>query len=167
MRAFFITSAAALMVAGCGSEKSATFETEDGTGTYTVDNASGDVSMEFSGNDGETVSINSGANVSVDLPSGFTLYPGATVVSSTTVNQQDSRGSILMLTTSATPEQVVAHYRRQAEAAGVEIQMEMNTADSRMINGEGPGGLTFSVSANASGSDETSAQLMVVRDQGG
>ena len=104
-----ITACAAVLVAGCGSEKSGPFETEDGeSGTYTVDQS------------GEAVTMAAGAS----------------------------------------PEDMIAHYRRQAEAAGVDLELDMTTDTMRMIGGKAPDGSAFSFTATA-GADGTTGQLMV------
>ncbi|MEM9501732.1 MAG: hypothetical protein AAF941_07790 [Pseudomonadota bacterium] len=150
-----------LALAGCGSEQSGEFTTEDGeTGEYTIDSETGETSATITTPDGEAV-LRSGANVPVDLPGGFTVYPGAKVVTNTEVTHDGGKGSMLMLETDASPDEVVAHYRKQAEAADVEIQLEMSMNGGQMIGGEGPDGTTFTLNASAGDEGKTEAQLIL------
>ena len=159
-----IATAAILALAACGSERTVDFETEDGgDGSYTVDTTTGEASGTITTDDG-TVSFRSGADAPVDLPGDFTVYPGANVVSNTSVDRAAAggggQGTMLILQTDDPAGDVIAHYRRQAEAEGVEIQMEMTTAQGKMIAGESPDGMTFSVNANEA-DGKTTAQLTV------
>lgn len=154
--------ALAVALAGCGSENSGTIEGENGeTGEYTIDRATGETSATITTDEG-TATLRSGAGVAIDLPAGFTGYPGATIISNTVVNQSQGSGAMLFFETEDSPEDVVAFYKRQAEAAGVKIQLNASMNGSSMIGGESEDGLTFSVNANP-GEERTSAQLIVGR----
>ncbi len=155
-----VISLAALALAACGGSESASSETEDGTGEYTVDNDGDGVEMRFTDDEGNETTLNSGSNVEVNLPDGFTIYPGAEIVQSTAIDSADGQGSLVMMTSSASPQQMIDHYRSQAEAAGVDIQMEMTSGDTRVIGGEGPEDRFFSFTASASG-DESTGMLTV------
>ena len=75
----------ALTLAACSSETSGTFEGEDGeTGEYTIDSSTGEATATITTEEG-TATLRSGASVPVELPAGFTTYPGAEVVSNTVV----------------------------------------------------------------------------------
>jgi len=156
--------AAALMLAGCGSETSGTIEDEAGeTGEYTVDRETGETNATITTDDG-TATLRSGKNVEVDLPAGFTAYPGSTIVTNTVVNQTQGAGSMVLFETQDTPADIIAFYKRQAEAAGVRIELDASINGGSMIGGKSEDGLTFSVNANP-GEDKTSAQLVVGRMQ--
>ena len=149
----------ALLLA-CSSESSGTFETEDGErGSYSIDQQSGETVARITTDDG-TAEMRSGENVPVNLPAGFSLYPGASVVSNTTFSQADAKGSLVIMTSSATPEELSGFYRQQAEKAGIDIQLELSVEGGKMIGGESEDGHSFSFNANRE-SDETTAQLMV------
>jgi hypothetical protein len=149
-----------LALAACGSQSSGTIEGEDGeTGEYTIDNSTGEANFTVKTEDG-TVTMRSGSDVPVDLPGGFTVYPGADVVSNTMVNQGQGTGNLVTITSPDSPQDVVAYYKSQAEAAGITIQMEMATNGMQMIGGESEDGLTFSVMASPA-EEGTSAQLTV------
>lgn len=151
---------ATFLLAACGSESSGTFSDDDGqTGEYTIDNSTGEATATITTEDG-TATMRSGADVPVDLPGGFTPYPGGEVVANTVVKQGEGSGTLLTMTTSDDPDTVAAFYKAQAEAAGIEIQMEMTTNGGKMVGGESSEGLTFSIIASPTAGG-TSAQLAV------
>ena len=158
-------TASAMLLAACGSSDEGTIVTEDGeTVEYDVDSDGGDAQITMRGEDGEEVVINSGSGASgVDLPDGYSLYPGASVVSTATINQADGQGTMVMMQSDASPEDMVSFYRSQAEGAGITIQMEMTTNGNAMIAGEGEGGSSFSFNATPS-DDGTLGQLMIGRE---
>lgn len=163
MRNITAAFAVAMLLAGCGGTDEGSTETEDGaTVDYDVDSSGGDTEVRISGEDGEELVINSGSGTQVDLPNGFSLYPGSTVVSTTTMAQVDGQGSLVIMQSDASPEQMVTFYRRQAEAAGIEIGMEMNSNGNLMIAGESVDGATFSFNASSAG-EGTTGQLVVGR----
>lgn len=165
---------AATIMAACGSETSGEFTTEDGeSAEYTIDEKSGETRMTLAGPEGPAT-LRSGAEVPLNLPKGFSLYPGAKVVTNTLVKKPDGTGVMVMFQTPDSPDKVIAHYRREAEAAGIAISVAMTTERSVMIGGEDAGGhLTFSANANAgakdaAGEDEpTSVQLIIGSKTGG
>lgn len=162
MRSTVILSAAALALASCGSSDEGTIETADGESVdYEVDRDGEDVEIRMSGDDGEEVVINTGSDSNVDLPGDYTVYPGAEVLSSATMNQSDGQGSLVIMQSDASPEDMVTFYRRQAEDAGVEIQMEMTSNGTRMIGGETGAGGTFSFNASPGADGTTTGQLLV------
>ena len=149
-------------LAACGGGDTNTIETEDGTAEYTVDGADGDAEIRLTDNDGNETVIVSGSDVEADLPDGFTIYPGASIVSNTVMSGADGEGMMVSLNSSASPEELAAHYRSEAEAAGFEIQMEMKAGDALIIGGEGPDNSFFSLNASTHG-DESTAMLIVGR----
>lgn len=148
-----------LTLAACGSEQTGTFDTEDGEGSYSVDTATGEASGSIETADG-TVEFRSGANNPVKLPGRFSVYPGAKVVTNTTVNNGDGSGTMVILESDDAADEVVSFYRKQAEDAGVEIAMELTTAQGKMIAGESDSGTTFSLNANEQ-EGKTTVQLTV------
>ena len=150
-----------LVLSACGSEKSGSFETEDGEqGTYEIDQATGETTARIKTDDGTAV-MRSGKNVAIDLPNGFAVYPGSEVISNTTFSQGDTKGALLTFDSGAEPAELVEYYRKQAEAAGFEIQIEMSVNDGKMIGGEGPGDSFFSVNASVREGEGTQTQLML------
>lgn len=160
MRKILGVSAAVLLLAGCGGpDAEGTIETEDGDVQYSADLDGDDVSIDMTGPDGEQVRVRSGAEARGDLPDGFSVYPDATIVTSTQVNSSDGSGTLIVMTTDASPAEVIAFYRNQAEAAGVTIANEANMNGVMLIGGEGPDGVAFTASASPGGDGQTSIQL--------
>lgn len=152
----------ALMLAACGSETSGEFTTEDGENAeYTIDNASGETSMTIKGKDG-TATLRSGADVPVDLPEGFSLYPGSKVITNTVVNQPDGKGTMVMFETDAEASEVMAHFRKEAGDAGFDIQIDANMNGSLMIGGERKAdGSSLSITATPGDGEATTGQLII------
>lgn len=163
MRNLALAATASLALAACGSETSGTIEGEDGeTAEYTIDRSSGEMNATITTDEG-TATVRSGTDIPVDLPDGFSLYPGATVVNNTTFAQGDAGGSMIMFQSEDSPEEVATFYRKQAEDAGIDIEFEMNANGGRMFGGKDEDGRTVTV--NASESDGmTTAQLTVGRE---
>lgn len=162
LAALILTSSAALTLAACGSETSGKFTTEDGENAeYTIDEATGETSMTIKSEDG-TATLRSGADVPVSLPDGISLFPGSKVVTNTVVKQPDGQTTMVMFETNAAADKIVAHYRQQAQAAGFDIQLEMNTNGTLMIGGERKrDGSTLSVTATTNDGDATTGQIMI------
>ena len=60
------------------------------------------------------------------------IYPGAVASGPPTVARSaEGPGGILVFTTEATPDAVIAFYRQRAEAAGLASVMAMNTGEAR------------------------------------
>ena len=165
MRKLVSFSAAALLLAACGSGDEGTVQTEDGEVAYGIDQSGDEANVTITAEDGSEIVATSGTG-EAQLPDGFSVYPGASVISSTTVTQADGSGAMVLMQSDATPAQMVSFYRQQAEAAGIEIQMNADVNGSAMLGGEGAGGMTFSFSASPNG-DGTSGQLIVGSGSGG
>jgi len=161
-------TAAALLLAACGSETSGEFTTAEGeTAEYTIDKATGETTMTLESERG-TATLRSGADVPVTLPDGFSLYPGAKVITNTVVDQPDGKGTMVMFETPDPADKVIAHFRKQASEAGFAIQIDANMNGSLMIGGErGADGSTLSVTANANAGDATTGQLIIGSKTGG
>ncbi len=160
MRTILFLSAAAVALSACGPADEGSALIEDGqTVDYDTSSASANSEIRIAdANGGETV-INSSAG-SADLPDGYSVYPDATVVSSTVMNQSDGQGTLIIMQSDAEPEQLVKFYRQQAQNAGIEIGMEMTSNGMMMIAGETDDGGTFSFSASPS-EGGTTGQLVV------
>ncbi|WP_427965886.1 hypothetical protein [Altererythrobacter sp.] len=155
-----VSLAASLLLASCGSGNRDTITIDDGDGgTMTVKHDGASATTTFTGADG-TATMRSGPDVAIDLPNGFTVFPGAKVVSNTTFSQGDSKGALVLFESSAKPEVLAEFYRKQAEAAGIDVSLEMTVNDGKMIGGESEGGHTFSFNAHPD-DGKTTGQLMV------
>ena len=152
-----------ILLAGCGSDASGTFETGDGEeGSYTIDQDGDEMTARITGDDGTAI-IRSGEGVSVDLPDGYSMYPGTNIVSSTTMSGGSTKGSMILFESDASPEDLIAHFRKQAEADGIEIKMEMKTGAGQILSGEGSDGRIFSITVN-NDSGKSTGNLLVGRD---
>ena len=165
MRKLVSVSAAALMLASCGSGHDGTVQTGEGDVGYDIEQSGDGSEVTVTAEDGSEV-VSAVGTGEAELPDGFSIYPGATVISSTTVTQADGGGALILMQSDATPAEMVSFYRQQAEAAGIEIQMNADVNGSSMLGGEGAGGMTFSFSASPNG-DGTSGQLIVGAGSGG
>ena len=158
----YLTALAALTLMSCGGPDEGEVTTADGKAEYTVDADGRDSEIRFTDTDGNETVINSGTAVEAELPDGFTVYPGARIVSNTTMSGAQGAGSLVSIASDDPLDEVVAFYRQQAEAAGVEIEMEMKNGEAVMIGGESPDGLFFSFNASPEGGG-TSGVLMAGR----
>jgi len=160
-----IACASVLALSACGSERSGTITNEDGeTVNYSVDgDGSDETTMRITGPDGEEVVSRSGTGVDVDLPDGFTMYPGAKVVSNTTVsNSEEGSGSMIMFESDDSPKEITQFYRAQAEKADITIQIDADMNGNQMIAGENEtSGTSFMVTASREDSEVTTAQMMI------
>ncbi len=140
-----------LSLAACGSETSGTFETEDGeSGEYSIDNSTGETVVSVETDEGQAT-LRSGADVEVDLPGGFTIIDGAEVVNNMVFDNAGDKGALISFISDKSPEEIAEFYRAQAEAAGVEIQIETSINGGKMLGGESADGTTFSVTAYPQG----------------
>lgn len=162
-----IAAASALTLTACGSETSGEFTTDNGdTGEYSIDQDSDTASMTIKTEDG-SVSMRSGPDVASDLPAGFTLVDGAEVISNTIIDQGDTRGSLTTFRSKMSPDEIVAHYRAEAQSAGITIQIETSMNGGKMIGGENEeNGTTFSISAFPDDEGVVTGQLTISEQAG-
>ncbi|MHA7819467.1 MAG: hypothetical protein ACX930_07485 [Erythrobacter sp.] len=151
----------ALALAGCGgSEPSGEVTTEDGdSGEYTFDTESGETSMTITDGDGETT-LRAGSNVAPNLPDGWTIYPGASIQNVINVDGGENAGSMVTMRVDAKQDQVIEHYRKEAEVAGYIIHMDLTTATNKVIAGDKRDGSNFSVSV-VPGADSNPATVQL------
>ena len=148
-----------MLVSACGGpDAEGTIETEDGTITYEADSDGTEVSFSASNDNGEVMQINSGGGVEVDLPDGYTLFPGASVVTNMNMVRNDMNIANIIFNSTAQPAQVAEFYRDQAVAAGIEINNEATINGAVIFSGVGEGDTTFNISASPS-EGGSSAQL--------
>lgn len=162
MRTFVLSLSAMAVLSACGSDDSVTVETEDGD-TVAYSSASSDdgsTTATITTDEG-TATMRTGADAKVDLPLGFKLYPGAQVVSSTTFDQAGERGALLTFVSDASPDELIAFYRKAAEGADISIEMSLTTDNSKIIGGKGAGERTFSFSTVPGPDGKTQGQLMI------
>jgi len=156
----------ALALAACGSASEGSFETEDGgEGTYSVDADGDGSSVNIRTEEGE-LNIRSGADLDVDLPAGFDLYRGSTVVTNSSVKHEQGNMTAVMIVVKEDPAVLAEYYRGQAGAAGYEISTEVKTGAMIMFGGKNGAGENFSFNANPNEDGETVAQLSFVKEAG-
>ena len=149
-----------LLLAACGSSETGDFTTEVGeSGSNSVDQSSGEMEMTITTDEG-VATVRSGSDVPVNLPLGFSLYPGAEVTSNSMVDHNGGQGAMVLFTSTDDPEAVLEFYRGQAEAAGIDVVVDMKVNDGGMLGGEGENGTSFTINANKTAAG-TDAQLMV------
>jgi hypothetical protein len=94
-----------------------------------------------------------------DGPAFAETYPGAEIEQATLGEADGSDGGLMVFTTEATPEQVVAFYKGKAEASGLSPTMAMAQGDTHAYGAAHPQtGATLSVVASPDG-ERTSVQL--------
>lgn len=153
------------LLGACGSEKSGSITGPDGeTAEYRIDQTSGETSMTITTDEGETT-MRSGQGVPVELPDGFSLYPGSAVVSSTVVNQPDGLATMVMFEAPAKGAEIIAHFKRQAEKGGFAIELEATMNETVMLSGKRAGdGTSFMVNTSAAEDGKTGGQLVVGKE---
>jgi hypothetical protein len=115
-----------------------------------------DGSAVFHGRDGSTVTVGHGAPK--NLPGYLKAYPGATIKSSL---DSGANGGVLVMETSAGPEAVIDFYKREAAAAGLQVQMDSNNpgAPHVVMFSDPDGKRNFNVSATPQPSGKTDIGL--------
>jgi len=153
MRKFTILAVAAALAA-CNSGTTVT--TDDGKEVTVEGNGSDGLSIQSK--DGE-FNVQSGPNAKVTLPAGFTAYPGAEIISNVNMDSNGKQVSTLTMNTNAGLDQVVAFYKKQAIAAGVDVSTEINAGEAVMLGGESKAGLVFGLNAGPADKGGTTAHL--------
>lgn len=135
----FGASAMALALAGCGS---AADQTSDQTGTMVARSDGNDVDID---RDGEA-----------SYPTGFTAYPGSQADMDMSGPGQDSGGGgSISFTAPATPGEVIDHFKAEAEAQGMTVNVTDIGATRKTMTGDGGSGpvdhITVMASENSDG----------------
>ena len=157
--------ALALTTAGCERiadepQAEARSDAELPRGSYDFDDETGETRATYRNDDGTTTTMRSGEAVPVDLPAGFELYPAATVTNNTRVEQPDGAMVLLNLESRDEPSALATFYRDQARAAGIDVDLELDTGSMTMIGGQAEDGTSFSFTATRR-NGTTQAQLSV------
>lgn len=146
-----VTVAAALLVAGCGSKS----EKEVASGTYT-DPETGKTADYKVSSDGEndkvTIKTEEG-EVQIGgvakLPAGITPYPGSKMTGGFAGSGKDGNGGLASFEVKGKAADVVAHYRKQIEGAGMKVTSEIAAEDTIIIGAEKPGDTKVTIQVNA------------------
>lgn len=131
------------------------------TGSYEVDPETGETRAVVNNEDGTTV-MRAGETVVPRLPEGFSIYPGAAIRNTIQIGRDQATGVMVSLASEDSPAEMVDFYRRQAEAAGVAIELDLQTGAMTMIAGEAPDGTSFTFQASGA-TGETTGQLTLRR----
>lgn len=98
--------------------------------------------------------------LAANAPAFASLYPGATLLQPTvTADGADGPGGIAEFTTSATPEQVIEHYRALADTNGLDPVMAMNQGNARAFAALDAKGAEVQVIASPGDQNLTSVHL--------
>ncbi|MEW4447487.1 hypothetical protein [Qipengyuania sp. JC766] len=151
-----IAVALAAVIALSGCDGGASDDTPEARG----DASGGEYRQTFDLGDGNDAEVRAGGNIDVQLPAGFTVYPGAEVVTTMSASSADGEGRTTMMTTNDDPADVIAFYRKQAEAAGFAIANEMDSGTARMISGQSADGTGLNVIVGT-GEDGTTISLSI------
>lgn len=156
-----------LALAGCGGtdetqDSGASSNSEPVNGSYSIDAQTGDTIATIETEDGPAT-LRSGTQVPIDLPAGFSIFPDAEILTNTVFDRGDAGGARITMRTDASPDLVIDHYRAEAEAAGIDIGIDARLNGSRLLGGQGPDGLTFSIDVEPGEDDATLASLTVDR----
>lgn len=157
-----------LSLAACGDGSSDLFPEEDGSGSGAAINADGSsasTKTTIETSEGGTITQETGANLAVELPAGLTLFPGAKVVANTRTSSDQGNQTTIMFESKAAPVDVIAHYKKQAEEADLELPIALTFEDSSTIAGDrASDGLKLTVSATRpKDADATTVMLNVSR----
>lgn len=94
--------------------------------------------------------LRSGPQVPISLPSGFSVYPGATVISNTVVHRSGARQVLVVFEARAPVDAVMRHYRTQARGAGATLTLDLGGDERASIGGRLASGETLAISARRS-----------------
>lgn len=89
----------------------------------------------------------SGPRVPIVLPDGFTLYPGAEVVTNTVIERGGHQRTLLVFETNDPVSDVIAFYRRQGAAAGAQFSLDVGGERRASLGGTLARGRAFAASA--------------------
>ncbi len=133
-----VLGAAAFALAACdgGSDRE---EVAVPGGTVTSEGSGADQSVTIEGADGQRVVYGSGSAASAENTPAFARpYPGSEVQQSVQVPGQE--GGMLVFSTDANPDTVIAYYQARAEEAGFVSGTSMTQDQTRMYGAENPEG---------------------------
>ena len=99
------------------------------------------------------------------LPEGIALPPDTKIASRSEISNEAGEGSVILLDSTAKPEELEAHFQAQAEAAGFEISVTTNSAGLRQLVGRREDGMQFDFAATADADGTTRASLAIGRER--
>lgn len=148
-----IAGVAGLLLAGCEAGEGG----EPPRAEHSIDPLTGETRMTIP-QGRRTATLLAGPGVPVALPDGLTLFPGTRVRNNARFARGDGEGSLVTFAADAPAGEIVAHYRREAEAAGFAVTLEHGAAGSVLLIAErSRDGARLAVSAT--GGTPTTGQL--------
>jgi hypothetical protein len=162
------TVAAALVLMGCGGEKSTTIPTGDGGSVKVTQSADGETAeITTITDDGEATFTSGGAGKwPDDAPAYAPPYPGAKVEGGFSGTADGQAGAMTTFTTADPPEKVVEFYKRRAEAAGLAAKSTATIGNAVMFSAQDKtGDVGLSVQAGSE-NGVTTAMLSYSRKAG-
>jgi hypothetical protein len=135
-------------------------------GNVTVSGGNGNFTMKSS--DGKSsVEIASNGGASTDKVPGFvSVYPGSTVVSTVIGAEAAGGGGMVIYTTKAAPDEVIAFHKKNAEGAGLAETMNMTTQGSMSFTATDKASKR-TVQVTVTKSDDGTTQAQAVWSSGG
>lgn len=149
---------AVLSLAACSDSVSPPPPRETPAASYGSHSGSGEVRARIVPPGESAVTLRSGPRVPIRLPPGFTLYPGATVLTNTRVERGGVERTLVRFQTSATLDILVEFYQAQASRAGASLSLGLAGRDHASIGGKLRSGTVFALSARRMGG-KTRAEL--------
>ena len=140
----------AVALASCGGGDDAEDGVSGGTYQRTVD----------VGDEGGKMDTRVGGDIEVDLPAGFSVYPGAKVIATNVVTLPQGKGRTVFMQSQDPVGEVADYYRKQATDAGIEFSNEMNSGDTQLLAGTAPSGTSMNIMV-ATNDEGTTIQLTV------
>ncbi|MBH5323134.1 hypothetical protein [Aurantiacibacter sediminis] len=99
------------------------------------------------------------------MPEGFSLPEGTQIVSSTSVDIAGGAGTVLLLDSTLSTEELEEHFAEEARAAGFNLTEGINATGQRQVSGETPDGLMFDFAAASTPTGPTRASMAVGRER--
>lgn len=154
------------MLAGCEASPGAEPAPAPGpSAEHVIDPVTGETRITIPAKDG-LATLRSGPNVPLALPEGFTLFPGARVVSNAQVTRPGDTRTLVAFEADAPAAAVIAHTRAEAAAAGFAVAVDLDTEGTRTIAGtRAADGATLSLTATQG--EPTTGQLTIAVSVGG
>ena len=145
-------AAAMVLAAGCSSKS----ETEVASGTYTDPETGKTADYKISSEDGEngkvTIKTDDGEmqfGGAAKLPEGITPYPGSKMTGGFAGSGKDGQGGLASFEVKGKAAEVMAHFRKQIESAGLKVKSEINSDDTMIIGAEKPDDSKTSIQVTA------------------
>ncbi len=137
-------------------------ESARAVGRYAFDPASGVTRASVTAADGSVTRLASGTDIPITLPPGFTQFPGSEAVENVRVEAGEGSRILLTMTSDRPLTEIAAHYRAEAEEAGIAIDVDIASDGAITLAGRAADGGRFSLHARREG-EGTRAQLSVER----